>query len=645
VSANHYILATAGHVDHGKSALVRALTGTDPDRLPEEKRRGITIDLGFAHLVLPNPRNPASPFDLGMVDVPGHEDFVKNMVAGVGSIDLALLVVAADDGWMRQTEEHLQILIYLGVEHAVVALTKCDLVEDRRPVSDSIRAHLAGTSFERAPIVATSTLTGEGIVDLADVLAEVLGHVTPARNAGKPRLPVDRAFSLTGVGTVVTGTLTGGSFTRNQAVILQPGGRTAKIRSLQSHGRELDTAGPGLRTALSIPEVPLAGAASDGVARGQVVTVPELGGAVRTFDVEIQRSSRLEPEQLTARPLKDGTRIRLHHASAHVTGYVVLKTPVAAGGRSVGQLRLDEPIFVLGGDRFILRDWPGQNTLAGGLVLDADSSPEQFRTESQQRLLQRRAQMPTDVEAWIESQLERDHVHPRNQLLARTRFDGATIDAAMKQLVQSGRVVDLSTQLAWGDWWRLMRQMVIERTRQEHQSRPERLGLALTELRSALAQQIAEQNIFDLLVAEVSRAELIRDGTMLRDRAHRPSLPANLQAVGARVRALLSAKPLEPPSRKELAAEPLAPQAIRFLLESGEAVSVGPELIMLSDAIVRAREAVRRHITQKGPATASDLRQVLATNRRVIIPLLEYFDREGFTLREGDQRRLRSHHE
>ena len=645
MSATHYILATAGHVDHGKSALVRALTGTDPDRLPEEKRRGITIDLGFAHLLLPNPENSGHPFDLGLVDVPGHEDFVKNMVAGVGSIDLALLAVAADDGWMPQTEEHLQILIYLGVEHAVVALTKCDLAVDRSAISDSIRTQLAGTPFAAAPIVATSAMTGEGMADLARALTETLRHAPPGANAGKPRLPVDRAFSLTGVGTIVTGTLTGGAFRRNQTVIVQPGGRTARIRSLQNHGRELDTAEPGRRTALSLPEVPLAGAAADGVARGQVVTVAELGGAVRTFDAEIQRSNRLHADAHHARPLKDGTRIRLHHGSAHVTGYVVLKEPVAAGGRSIGQLRLDEPIFVLGGDRFILRDWPGQNTLAGGVVLDVDSSPERFRTESQQRLLQHRAKGPLEVEAWIESQLERDHVHARNPLLARTRFDGATIEAAVGRLIQRGRVVDLMTQVVWGDWWRWMHERVIERTRQEHQSRPERLGLALTELRNALAQQIEEQNIFDQLVADVCRTELIRDGTTVRDRKHRPELPAHLQAAGARVRALLSAKPLEPPSRKELAAEPLATQAIRFLLESGEAVSVGPELVLLSEALARAREAVGRHIAQKGPATASDLRQVLSTNRRVIIPLLEYFDRQGFTVREGDRRRLRCQHE
>lgn len=641
MSATHYILATAGHVDHGKSALVRALTGTDPDRLPEEKRRGITIDLGFAHLELPNPQDPASPFDLGLVDVPGHEDFVKNMVAGVGSIDLALMVVAADDGWMPQTEEHLQILCYLGVEHAVVALTKCDLLENRAGMTDSIRTRLAGTPFAAAPIVATSTQTGEGMVDLAHALAAVLKNIAPARNAGKPRLPIDRAFTLTGVGTIVTGTLTGGVLTRNQSVAIQPGGRTAKVRTLQSHGREIDEAVPGLRTALSIPEVPLDSAAPDGVARGHVVTLPELGSAVRTFDAAIYKSDRPDYRPGGTRPLKDGTRIRLHHASAHVTGYVVLNAAVEAGGQSIGQLRLDEPVFVLGGDRFILRDWPGQNTLAGGVVLDADSSPEQFRTEAQQRLLRQRADGPLSVEAWIESQLARDHVHSRTGLLVRTRFDSACIESAVHRLIQAGRVVDLSTHLAWMDWWKQMRQRVVERTRQEHRTHPERLGLALTDLRSALSAHIGQPNIFDLLVADVSQAELIRDSTTIRDRTHRPSLPPTLQAAGSRVRSLLGAKPLEPPARKEIAAEPLAAQAIRFLLDSGEAVSIGPDLVLLSEAVVRARDCLRQHIAQKGPATASELRQLLSTNRRVIIPLLEYFDREGFTIREGDRRRLR----
>src|SRR5271170_7898668 len=242
-SVQHFMVATGGHVDHGKSALVKALTGTDPDRLPEEKSRGITIDLGFAHLEIPSSAPEDGPLSLGIVDVPGHEDFVKNMVAGVGSIDLALLVVAADDGWMPQTEEHLQILTYLGVHRAVIALTKIDLVADEQAASDRIRERLRGTLFTEtlgfadAPIVPTSVVAGRGLDDLRAALARVLAEAPPSDDIGKPRLAVDRIFTLRGVGTVVTGTLAGGTLRRGQEVTIQPSGKKTRIRNMQSHNR------------------------------------------------------------------------------------------------------------------------------------------------------------------------------------------------------------------------------------------------------------------------------------------------------------------------------------------------------------------------------------------------------------------------
>src|SRR5256885_10608212 len=257
MSAKHFIVATAGHVDHGKSALVKALTGTDPDRLPEDKARGITIDLGFAHLELPSTLNPQpSTFQLGIIDVPGHEDFVRNMIAGVGSIDIALFVVAADDGWMPQSEEHLQILSYLDVQHAVVALTKCDLGKIDI-VTAQIRDRLRETPFARSPIIPTSVRTGEGIENLKNALAAELTDMQPQRDYGKPRLFVDRAFTLRGIGTVVTGTLTGGQLQRGQSIVVQPQNLKTRIRSLQSHGHELDCAQPGMRTAVNLPDASL----------------------------------------------------------------------------------------------------------------------------------------------------------------------------------------------------------------------------------------------------------------------------------------------------------------------------------------------------------------------------------------------------
>src|SRR5256884_987813 len=289
MTQNHFIIATAGHVDHGKSALVKALTGTDPDRLPEEKARGITIDLGFAHLELPATRNPQpSTFQLGIIDVPGHEDFVKNMVAGVGSIDLALFVVAADDGWMPQTEEHLQILTYLGVTRAVVALTKIDLAGNEEAVATQLRERLANSPFSDAPVVPTSVVTGRGLDDLKRALADVLLSTPPPREIGKPRLPVDRVFTLRGIGTVVTGTLTGGTLRRGQTVVLQPAGGTTRIRSLHNHNHDVEASGAGTRTAVKLPELDTAS-----VRRGDVGTLADPGPAGKIFAALLEQSRRL----------------------------------------------------------------------------------------------------------------------------------------------------------------------------------------------------------------------------------------------------------------------------------------------------------------------------------------------------------------
>ena len=262
--SQHFIVATAGHVDHGKSALVKALTGTDPDRLPEEKSRAITIDLGFAHLELPSSKPAPSSFLLGVVDVPGHEDFVKNMVAGVGSIDLALLVVAADDGWMPQTEEHLQILTYLGVRRAVVALTKMDLATDELGEAAAIREQLQNTPLAGAPIIPTSVVSGLGLDQLKVALANVLEDTPSPADIGKPRLPVDRVFKLQGIGTVITGTLAGGTLRRGQTVVIQPSGKKARVRTIQSHNRDVEVSGPGTRTALNLPDLNALGRRSTG---------------------------------------------------------------------------------------------------------------------------------------------------------------------------------------------------------------------------------------------------------------------------------------------------------------------------------------------------------------------------------------------
>ena len=281
VTTRHFIIATAGHVDHGKSALVKALTGTDPDRLPEEKKRRITIDLGFAALNVTAPNG--DKIQAGIVDVPGHEDFVRNMIAGVGSIDLALFVVAADDGWMPQSEEHLQILNYLGVQRAVIALTKSDLGAID-VATNQIRERLSDTAFADSPIVPTSVRTGAGIENLVNTLASQLARTEPQRDIRKPRLFIDRVFTLGGIGTVVTGTLTGGSLRRSEKIVVYPTNFEPRIRSIQSHGQELEVAHPGMRTAINLPDLQV-----EQIKRGDVVTLPDHGAPSSTLIVRVGR--------------------------------------------------------------------------------------------------------------------------------------------------------------------------------------------------------------------------------------------------------------------------------------------------------------------------------------------------------------------
>jgi selenocysteine-specific elongation factor len=647
MATQNFIVATAGHVDHGKSALVKALTGTDPDRLPEEKARGITIDLGFAHLDLPavggaglEATSSDAAFSVGIIDVPGHEDFVKNMVAGVGSIDLALFVVAADDRWMPQTEEHLQILAYLGVSRAVVALTKIDLIEsDEEAVVAAVRAQLQASPFAEASIVKTSAVTGRGLEELKSTLARALAATPPPRDLGKPRLPVDRVFTLRGVGTVVTGTLSSGTLRRGQSVIVQPSGQTTRIRSLQTHNRDVEMTGPGTRTAINLPDL-----SAEAVRRGEVITLPELGRPASTADVLLEKSARLMNAKLpAARPLKDGALVRVHHGSANWPARVLLfeEAALPPGQQTFAQLRFESPAFLFVGDRFIVRDWAEQTTLAGGVVLDAEANRRHWRGERQRLQLAARARSLADPAALVVTELARDHVAPIRELLLQSRFSAAEIATAINRLISENQVVQADPLVAEAAWWKALRQQAAALIQAEHSAHPEKPGLLMTELRRKLEGDLLIDGVFEALLADLCRHEFEQRGVAIRHKTHQPALPPRLQAAGAKLQSRLAAKPFEPPARKELAADPLAEQALRFFVESGQVVELGDEVVMSAEDFARAAEIVRQCIGQRGAATASDLRQALGTNRRVIIPLLERLDRDGVTLRQGDKRLLR----
>jgi selenocysteine-specific elongation factor len=646
MAARSYILATAGHVDHGKSAVVRALTGTDPDRLPEEKARGITIDLGFAHLDL-----PGANAHLGIIDVPGHEDFVKNMVAGVGSIDLALFVVAADDGWMPQTEEHLQILTYLGVARAVVALTKVDLVTDEPVVRAKLAERLRKTPFENAPVVGTSIVSGHGFDELKAALAGVVKDLPPQRDVGKPRLPVDRAFGLKGVGTVVTGTLTGGSVKRGQGMVVQPSGRAARVRTLQTHNAEVESVGPGNRVALNLPDVQVDAdgrSAAGTVRRGDVVTLPKLGKPSDTIDVVLERSARQATNGTTASPrgLKDATRVRMHLGSGDFPCrlyFIGAEKELAPGGKALAQLRFEAPVFAFAGDRFIVRDWPGQHTLAGGVVLDPGASRRGYRQDARRTLLEPRAASPDAVMPFVRTELARLGVLSRSSVAVQSRFSAQEAAAAVAQLTTEGAAVAAGNVVADARRWKGLAARAAEAIDADHRARPEQMGVKLTDLRAALGDALpaGEASVFDALVAELGRSGFVRAGALIRRSTHRPALPPRLQAAGSRIRAALAAKPFDPPSRKELAPDPVGQQALRFLVETGEAVEVGDDAVLSAEGYSKAVEAIRGYLRGKGSATVSELKPVLGVSRRIMVPLLERLDRDGVTLRRGDVRVLK----
>ncbi len=630
MTTGHFIIATAGHVDHGKSALVKSLTGTDPDRLPEEKKRQITIDLGFAELNLTAPNG--NKIHAGIVDVPGHEDFVRNMIAGVGSIDLALFVVAADDGWMPQTEEHLQILTYLGVQRAVIALAKSDLGRIDR-ATEEIRIQLCGTMFAESPIVPTSVRTGEGIEKLKNVIASQFAAMHSEPDFGKPRLFIDRAFTLRGIGTVVTGTLTGGQLHRGQSIIVQPQKLQARVRSIQNHGAEIDCAEPGMRTALNLPDIGM-----DQIKRGDVVTNSDLL-ASSALSAVIERSPRLGAKDPAARPLKNGASVYLHHGTLRVAAKVTLleRRTLEPGQRTIAHLNLASPIFAFVGDRFVVRDASEQHTIAGGVVLDPDGA--NYRDPMQRKLLLMRATAADDVDVCVRSEIALRGFVPRTTLLNKSRFAAGEISEALARLEAGNEILLRAKIAADGEFWKKLLTQAIAVIDETHKQNPERLGLDLNVLRSEL--RVEQLDVFEALIAELCAQDFVRKGAAIARTSHHPVLPVKLRAAEGKIREALSQKPFDPPPRRELESDPGARQVLRFLIESGDSIEIAPDVILLRESFERMTSQIADFISRNGPATVSQLRQALGSSRRIMVPLLEKLDRDGVTRRAADKRWLR----
>ena len=611
------ILGTAGHIDHGKTALVRALTGVDTDRLPEEKRRGITIELGFAPLRLDGVGT------IGVVDVPGHEAFVRTMLAGATGIDLALLVVAADEGVMPQTREHLAILSLLDVGTGVVALTKCDLVDD--DWLELVREDLASLLTERggplagAPIVATSTLTGQGIDELRNTIREAALRIPKRSDDDLFRLPVDRAFTIKGTGTVVTGTVWTGKLRRDAGVRLLPGRKSVRVRGLQSHGAGVDTIEAGNRAAVA-----LAGAELSDVGRGSVLVTDAGWGETRVFRAD---ASLLD---VAESPLRPRTRVRLHLGTAEVGARIV----VAGGLLSPGEERaarvvVDEPLVLRAGDRFVLRAGSPPVTVGGGVVTDPLAS------------LRARPFPATHMNAAsrLEHLLAESGAHGVELSTLPIRL-GVPLDRAT-ELAKAARAVSLGARLVDRAAVDALRASMLAALASFHAENPLLPGASLQSIRSRLA---APPEVMEHVLAQAIAAEEVQsDGGELRLAGWQPRLSPDEQIKRDRILAELDASAFEPPSVTEIAAAhgAVAEGLLRLLEREGKLVQVEPGRYYTVERVNQLLDRLRQGMSSGKSFGPSELREFLGFSRKFLIPFLEYTDRIGFTVRHAEGRTWR----
>jgi selenocysteine-specific elongation factor len=617
-----HVVGTAGHVDHGKSTLVQALTGIDPDRLREEKERGMTIDLGFAWLKLPGGE------EISIVDVPGHERFIKNMLAGVGGIDLALLVVAADEGVMPQTVEHVQILDLLRVRRAVVALTKVDAVEPDwlELVQADLEEYLGKTGLAGAPVVPVSALTGKGIRELVAQLERSLADTPPKPNVGRPRVPVDRVFTVAGFGTVVTGTLIGGELAAGQEVEIVPGGQRARARGLQTHKTKVASAVPGSRVAVN-----LVGVSTEQIRRGHVLATPGWLRPTEAVDASLAVLAD------APHPLLHGSVLTFHAGSAEVEARVLLLEGDALPSGSSGwaQLRLLEPVAVVKGDLFVLRT-PNE-TVAGGEVVDANARRHRRREAGLIDRL-RVLQEGSPEEAALALLRQRGPLEP-TALGERLGTPVGTLRPMLEAMVGRGELVRLGEHYAAPESVTVIAEATRRTLAEYHAAFPLRPGMPREELRSRVG---AGARLFPHLLARLAGESLLvdREGSV-RLADHRVRLTEAHEARAERLLRVLGAQPYTPPSLGEVAPDArLDSEALRALADQGRIVLASEDVAFTPAAYAEMRDRVVERLREKGSVTVADVRDLFGSSRKFVLALLESMDREHITRRVGDDRVL-----
>jgi len=630
-----YIIGTAGHIDHGKTSLIKALTGTDTDRLKEEKERGISIDLGFAHLDLPDGTSA------GIVDVPGHERFIKNMLAGAHGIDLVLFTVAADDGVMPQTEEHLDIVHLLGIKMAIFVITKADLAPARiADVEEEIDILTLGTSLENSPKIAVSSVTGQGLEELKQLISTTLKSADHAAPTGYFRLPVDRAFVLQGHGVVVTGTSLSGEIKVGEQVRCLPGDNLFRVRSLQVHGRSVERAGWGQRVAMN-----LTGPERASIERGQVICHDKLALTSQRFD------AFLEVRPAATKGIKNHQRLRIHMGAAERLGKIVLlgdKDKAEPKESVYCQVTLEEPLLVLRGDRFVARDETARRTLGGGTVIHPWSKRHK---RGEANLLNRLKALHQGDFAQLVEEFFNDSGDFALAIDAIYQFLNLREEEARQKVdaLKSLRAVNAegdkvyTTELKWSR----LKERLLKTVQDFHAAHPLVPGMDMEELRGKLGYQLSPK-IFRVVVDLFSKEKLIaKEENLLRLASHRVQLGGQEKVLMDKIKKILGEQPLAPPDLKEVEKQAGVPrnrlsEVIRLLERDGAVVRITTEMYFLASSIEQLRGTLVQFLTDKGEMNAAAFRDLIGSSRKYTIPLLEYFDRVGLTIRIGDIRRLKA---
>jgi len=629
----NFIVGTAGHIDHGKTELIKALTGVDTDRLKEEKERGISIELGFAELDL------AGGITAGIVDVPGHEHFIKNMLAGATGFDMVLLTVAADDGVMPQTIEHLAIVDLLGVQEGVVVITKADLADEDmlELIKEDVAEALKGTALADAEVVVTSSRTGQGLDELRQAISKVAERVSLRDSEGLFRIPVDRVFSLKGIGTVITGTLWEGSVADGDEAVIQPAGRKVRVRNIQVHGEDVDQARAGQRVALNLP-----GISKQEIERGDII------GSLPYLHPSLMLDGYLQLLK-TARPLKNRARVRFHHGTREVMARVILlggREQLAPGEEAYVQYRLEGPIVAIYGDRYILRSYSPMTTIGGGVVLDSRPKKHRHHQASILEPLQKRRQ--GNVHELIVLIIEEKKMPlTRSQLLLLTEIKEGQLEQALAELLSGGKLLQLpgegQTYYVSPPLLETLLAELVDLTGRLHEANPLKPGVNKEPLRQRMEEDLGGEVFEALIKAAASRGEIEIEAGRLRLPGGGRSLSERELAEKEVIRKTIIEGEFNPPLFKELMqVSGLDKNKLRdllgILIEEGEIEQLNPEFFLAKGRLGEAEDRIKSFLAQKERLGVADLRDMLGASRKYSIPLLEYFDRKRVTRRDGDFR-------